>query len=82
MPWTALWSGDGRMNRELLLACVLSRHPSVFEGGKATGLNAMLRRRGGAGIQFTARIERSKDDPTFGFFSRPTKAQRLEEAAK
>lgn len=29
----------------------------------------------GSRFKFTARIERSKDDPTFGFFKRPTKAE-------
>lgn len=82
MPWTALWSGDGRMNRELLLAMRVEPTSQRVRGRHGNRIERHAQEARRTGIQFTARIERSKDDPTFGFFSRPTKAQRLEEAAK
>lgn len=36
----------------------------------------------GARVQFSAKVERSRDDSSFGFFSRPTKAVRLSEGVE
>lgn len=36
----------------------------------------------GARVAFTATVEPSQDDPKFGFFKRPTKAERLTDAAQ
>lgn len=61
--------------------------PSAIEGYAARMVDDVLRpafagAQVGDVVEFNARIERSKDDPKFGFFSRPTQAEIVEAKAK